>query len=85
MLKITFQLAILLSIPSLTTGQNVDIKVFNKTGYDLDSVSFYHFSLGKISKDSTFFFLVLMRLRCKEMFRCTHHLELLKEKQGHSI
>lgn len=55
MLKLTFQLGILLLIPSLTTGQNVDIKVFNKTGYDLDSVSFYHFSLGKKSKDSTVF------------------------------
>jgi hypothetical protein len=53
MLKLTFQLGILLLIPSLTTGQNVDIQVFNKTCYDLDSVSFYHFSLGKISKDST--------------------------------
>ena len=42
-------------LPSLTIGQNINIKVFNKTGYDLDSVSFYHFYLGKISKDSTVF------------------------------
>ena len=42
-------------IPSLTIGQNIHIKVFNKTGYDLDSVSFDHFYLGKISKDSTVF------------------------------
>ena len=50
-----FQLAILMLLPSLTIGQNISIKVFNKTGYDLDSISFHHFYLGKISKDSTFF------------------------------
>ena len=54
-LKLTFQLAILLIIPSLTTGQNVDIQVFNKTGYDLDSVLFGDFYLGKLNKDSTAF------------------------------
>ena len=41
--------------PSLTIGQNIQIKVFNKTGYDLDSVLFGHFYLGKLSKDSTVF------------------------------
>jgi len=51
----TFYLAILMLIPSLTIGQNIHIKVFNKTGYNLDSVSFDHFYLGKISKDSTVF------------------------------
>jgi hypothetical protein len=57
MLKFKFilQLAILMLIPSLTTGQNIQVKVFNKTGYDLDSVSFDHFYLGKISRDSTVF------------------------------
>ncbi len=50
-----FQLAILLLIPSLTIGQKINIKVFNKTGYNLDSVFFGHFHLGKISKDSTVF------------------------------
>jgi hypothetical protein len=52
-LKFIFQLAILMLIPSLTIGQNIQIKVFNKTGYDLDSVSFDHFYLGKITKDSS--------------------------------
>jgi len=53
--KFIFQLAILMLIPSMTIGQNINIQVFNKTGYDLDSVSFDHFYLGKISKDSTVF------------------------------
>jgi hypothetical protein len=53
--KFIFQLAILLLIPLFTIGQNIQIKVFNKTGYNLDSVSFDHFYLGKISKDSTVF------------------------------
>jgi hypothetical protein len=57
MLKFKFilQLAILMLMPSLTTGQNIHVKVFNKTGYDLDSVSFDHFYLGNISRDSTVF------------------------------
>ncbi len=42
-------------VPSLTIGQNIHIKVLNKTGYDLDSVTFDHFYLGKLSKDSTVF------------------------------
>jgi hypothetical protein len=50
------QLAIIVLIPSLTIGQKVEIKIFNKTGYDLDSVSFDHFHLGKILKDSTVLF-----------------------------
>ena len=53
--KFIFLLAILLLIPSFSIGQNILIKVFNKTGYNLDSVSFGHFYLGKISKDSTVF------------------------------
>ena len=53
--KFIFQLAILMLIPSLTIGQNIQIKVFNKTGYDIDSVLFGHFYLGKLSKDSTVF------------------------------
>jgi hypothetical protein len=54
--KFIFQLAVLVLIPALSIGQNIKIKVFNKTGYNLDSVSFNHFYLGKISKDSTVFF-----------------------------
>jgi hypothetical protein len=51
--KFILQLAILMLTPALTIGQNIQIEVFNKTGYDLDSVSFDHFYLGMISKDST--------------------------------
>ena len=51
--KFIFPLAILMLIPSLTIGQNIQIKVFNKTGYDIDSVSFDHFYLGMIRKDSS--------------------------------
>lgn len=53
--KFIFQLAILMLVPSSTIGQSIQIKVFNKTGYDLDSVSFDHFYLGMISKDSSVF------------------------------
>lgn len=53
--KFIFQFAILMLIPSMTIGQSINIQVFNKTGYDLDSVSFDNFYLGKISKDSTVF------------------------------
>ena len=53
--KFIFQLAILMLLPSLTIGQNISIKVFNRSGYNLDSVSFGHFYLGKISKDSAVF------------------------------
>ena len=51
----TFYLAILLLVPTFSIAQNIEIKVFNKSSYDLDSVSFNHFYLGKISKDSTVF------------------------------
>lgn len=53
--KYTFYLAILLLIPTFSIAQNIKITVFNKTVYNLDSVSFDHFYLGKISKDSTVF------------------------------
>jgi hypothetical protein len=43
------------SIPSLTHAQNINLTVFNKTGYDLDSVSFHHYNLGKIGKEDTIF------------------------------
>jgi hypothetical protein len=44
-----------LLIPTFSIAQNIKITVFNKTVYNLDSVSFDHFYLGKISKDSTVF------------------------------
>lgn len=50
-----FRLAILLLIPSWTIAQNIQIEVFNKTGYTLDSVSFENYYLGKIRKDSSVF------------------------------
>jgi hypothetical protein len=53
--KYTFYLAILLLIPTFSIAQNIKITVFNKTVYNLDSVSFDHFYLGKISRDSTVF------------------------------
>lgn len=52
-LKFIFRLAILILVPSSTIGQHIQIKVYNKTGYDLDSVSFDRFYLGRISKDSS--------------------------------
>jgi len=48
-----FQWAILVIMPSLLFGQKINIAVFNKTGYDLDSVSFDGIQLGKITKDSS--------------------------------
>jgi hypothetical protein len=54
-LKILFQLSVLTIIPSLLFGQNIKLTVFNKTGYNLDSVSFGRFQLGKINKDSCVF------------------------------
>ena len=53
--KFIFQLAFLMLISSWSVGQNIQIKVFNKTGYDLDSVSFEHVYLGSIRKDSSVF------------------------------
>ena len=53
--KFKFQLAVLILIPELSISQNIHIKVFNKTGYNLDSVSFDHFYLGKLCKDSSVF------------------------------
>jgi hypothetical protein len=53
--KFIFPVAIFLLIPPPLKGQDIDIKVFNKSGYDLDSVSFDHFYLGRISKDSSVF------------------------------
>lgn len=51
----TFQLAFLFLLPSLAIGQNIAIKVFNKTGYDLDSVTFHQLYLGELCKDSSVF------------------------------
>ena len=51
-------------MPSLSIAQNIQIKVFNKTGYNLDSVSFDHFYLGRISKDSSVF---LSGIKSKKM------------------
>lgn len=57
MLKYKYYILFILlnALPSLLIGQNVEIKIFNKTGYNLDSVSFDHFYLGTIGKDSCVF------------------------------
>jgi hypothetical protein len=56
MVKIKFiiPLAIFMLMYTLTIGQSINLKVFNKTGYDIDSLTFEHFYLGMIGKDSTF-------------------------------
>jgi hypothetical protein len=41
-----------LSIRTNAIGQKVQVKVFNKTGYKLDSMSFNDIYFGKIDKDS---------------------------------
>ena len=51
--KFILQLATLTLMPSMIIGQNIQVEVFNKTGYDLDSVLFDQFYLGKLSNDST--------------------------------
>ena len=42
-------------MPVLNIGQDLQIAIFNKTGYDLDSVSFGLVYVGIIKKDSTVF------------------------------
>jgi Mn2+/Fe2+ NRAMP family transporter len=54
--KYLLQFAIFILIPSLATGQNINIKIFNKTGYDLDSVSFDHFYLGNTLRGFKYLF-----------------------------
>lgn len=46
---------ILNELPSILIGQNIQLSIYNKTGYTLDSVSFDHYFLGKIDKDSCVF------------------------------
>jgi hypothetical protein len=53
MLKVILFSAIIVFSSSLTFGQNIMVIAFNKTGYNLDSVSFNHHYLGDISKDSS--------------------------------
>ncbi len=52
MLKVVLYIAISLMLPSWSLGQNIKVIAFNKTAYDLDSVSFYQHYLGNIPKDS---------------------------------
>ncbi len=51
--KIIFCFFISLVLHSLSFCQIVGIEVFNKTGYNLDSVSFYNIELGNITQDSS--------------------------------
>ncbi len=53
MLKVILYSVIIVFSSSLTFGQNISVITFNKTGYDLDSVSFNHQYLGDIPKDSS--------------------------------
>jgi len=46
---------ILSALPSFLIGQNIQLSIFNKTGYTLDSVFFDHYYLGKIDNDSCVF------------------------------
>ena len=54
--KAVFYLVFSLLFPSGLIGQNINLVVFNKTGYNLDSVSFNHIQLGNITKDSSVIF-----------------------------
>ncbi len=52
----------LLSVSQMSFGQHLKIELFNKTGYDLDSVSIGNEGFVKIKKDSS----VVIR-NCKEI------------------
>ncbi|MCF8409426.1 MAG: hypothetical protein K9G36_10690 [Crocinitomicaceae bacterium] len=54
--KAVFYFVFSLLFPSGLIGQNINLVVFNKTGYNLDSVSFNHIELGNITKDSSVVF-----------------------------
>ena len=54
--KAVFYLVFSLLFPSGLIGQNINLVVFNKTGYNLDSVSFNRIELGNITKDSSVVF-----------------------------
>ena len=77
----TFYLAILLLIPTFSIAQNIKITVFNKTDYDLDSVSFDHFYLGKISKDSTVFISGISEITMKGYVPLYLPFGIIKEKK----
>jgi hypothetical protein len=51
--KIIFCFFISLVLPPLSFCQNLGIEVFNKTGYNLDSVSFCKIEIGNITQDSS--------------------------------
>lgn len=55
MLKIIFQFVFSLLLSSWSIAQKLNITVYNKTGYDLDSVLLDDYYLGEIKKDSAFF------------------------------
>ena len=54
--KAVFYFVFSLLFPSGLIGQNINLVVFNKTGYNLDSVSFNRIELGNITKDSSVVF-----------------------------
>jgi hypothetical protein len=52
-IKGIFMLAVMYMMPLFSIAQKIEITVYNKTGYDIDSVSFQKISFGKILKDSS--------------------------------
>ena len=52
-IKGVFLLAVLYMMPLFSLAQITEITVYNKTGYDIDSVSFQNIGFGKIIKDSS--------------------------------
>ena len=81
----TFYLAILLLVPTFSIAQNIEIKVFNKSSYDLDSVSFNHFYLGKISKDSTVFISGISEITMQGDVPLIRPFGIIEEKKDLSI
>jgi hypothetical protein len=51
--KAVFYLVFSLLFPSGLMGQNINLVVFNKTGYNLDSISFCKIEIGNITQDSS--------------------------------
>ena len=52
-MKTTLLFFFLLSVSQISLGQHLKIELFNKTGYDLDSVSIGNEGYVKIKKDSS--------------------------------
>lgn len=53
--KLLFGLTLSLLTTTLALGQHINIKVYNKTGYEIDSVTFDQIQLGNLKKDTVVF------------------------------